>query len=467
MKRFFLLFFLFILLIGGVSYLFVGGNEKVLDHKVVEVKRCDFDLILQQRGELEASKYVKIKSKIPSNRAKIVEMVKEGEYVTKGRIIARFDIKPFMEKMDKWRYKIEEAKSSLIKAKKELEIFKNSSVEEIEKIKKSIELAKLKLNDVKFGSGKMKLDEYDKKIKETKRKLKLLKAKLDDFNELFSKGYISKRELDEVNDSYLSKKDELGSLKQKEENFKNYELKKMVKEMELKLSELKKSLENKKIKNRLLLESKKGAIKKAQSYLNYCKDEYEKAKENVLKCEIKAPINGVVIYEKIPKNGKRAKVEIGDSIWHNQSFMMIPDTDNMVAVTYVRELDLNRVKKGMKVKIVLDAYPKKEFSGVVKEIGFLAKSYKDEKNVKFFKVKIEMLQKDKILRSGMSATIFFNYESVKDAICLPVDALFYDEKGSFVKFLDGKKSYVKVGRVGVRELEILSGVGIGAKVVSK
>jgi len=164
MKKFFLLFFLFVLLIGGVSYLFIKDSEKVLDHKVVEIKRCSFDLILQQRGELEASKYVKIKSKIPSNRAKIVEMVKEGEYVTKGRIIARFDIKPFMEKMDKWRYKIEEAKSGLIKAKKELDVFKNSSAEEVEKLKKSIELATLKLNDIKFGSGKIKLDEYSKKI---------------------------------------------------------------------------------------------------------------------------------------------------------------------------------------------------------------------------------------------------------------------------------------------------------------
>lgn len=466
-KRNIVLLVPFLLLIL-ILYNYFNIQNKHIVYKTTISKIRDFDLILQQRGVLEASRFVQIKSTILSNRAKIVELVTEGKFVSKGEIIARFDIKPFMDELIKWQYKIKEVKATVVKSQKELDIHKNQTIQDKEKIKKSIEIAEINLDDIKNGSGQIALNELIQKVAQEKRKISLAQEELDDYSVLLKQGYISKRELDKIDDKFQIANESLTTANEKLINYKKYDWTKQIKEQEIKLKELKEQLINKNIQNEFLLQSKIATVKKTESILSFNKKEFKKAKNNVSDCDVRSSIDGIVLYNKIPKNGKQSKVDIGDSVWQNQAFIQIPDTNNMIVKTNIREIDLNKIKNNLEVNIVLDAYPQKLFKGKIKRIDSIAKKDDTNINIKFFETIIEVLNKDKILRSGMSVKISIVYEKVKGVMSLPIDTINYDGQKEYIQTINNseiQKQNITIGKIGEKYIEIKEGLQQNIEVI--
>ena len=127
MRRLLYLMIPLVFIIGIVIFSFLDYSEQK-SYKFEIIKKQNFMLYLRERGTLEASRFIQISSPILSNRAKIVEMLPEGSSIEKGEIIARFDIKPFMDDINEMKYKIKEAKANLVNAQKELDIQKHLSM---------------------------------------------------------------------------------------------------------------------------------------------------------------------------------------------------------------------------------------------------------------------------------------------------------------------------------------------------
>jgi len=468
MKKYIYFLLPFLIILFSTIWSFKDDNNNKTKYETV--KKTSFDLKLVQRGTLEASRFVQIKSSILSNRAKLVELIPEGTKVNSGTIIARFDIKPFMDDLSNWQHKLKEAQAALVKAQKEVKIHENKSIESIEKIKKSIEIEEINLNDINYGGGLVDLNELKQKIKQEKRKVDLSLDEIEDYNTLYSKGYISKRERDEVKNKLINNQEALITAKERLANYKKYDWPKQIKEHEIKLKDLKEELINKKIQNRFILDNKKAQLLKAEGTLLFYKNKIKEAKRNIEYCDIRAPIDGIILYNMLPKNGKRAKVDIGDSIWQNQAFMQIPDTKNMIVKTKIREVDLNKIYNGLVVKVVLDAYPSKIFSGNIIYIDSIAKNDANNINIKFFDTVIKIKTNDEILRSGMSAKIDIVYGTVKESISVTNDAINYDGKSEYVEIYNNNKKekrHIKIGKIGQEYSEVLSGLKVGELVVVK
>ena len=467
MKKGILLVIPFIIVFIIAVWFFESKSETVA-LKYTEVKNNSFDLKLVQRGTLEASRFVQIKSSLLSNRAKLVELIPEGSTVGAGDIIARFDIKPFMDELNKWQQKEKEAQATLVKAEKEVEIHKNKSIESVEKLKKSIEIEKINLEDVMFGEGLVSLNEFKREILQEKRRVKLSIEELSDYDVLYKQGYISKRERDEIENKLKNNQEALITAEEKIQNYKKYNWPKQIKEHEIKLKDLEEELINRRIQNKFMLDDKKAQLLNSKSILQYSQNEIKKAKNNVSSCDVRAPIDGIILYTIIPKNGKKQKIDIGDGVWQNQAFMQIPDTRNMIVKTKIREVDLNKINKNLKVVITLDAYPSKLFEGEFNYIDSIAKRDENIIGIKFFDSIIKIKNSNKILRSGMSANIEIVYDRVLNKLSIPNDAINYDGKSEFVEVYNNKskeKRHIKIGKIGQKYSEILSGLSEGELII--
>jgi len=320
------------------------------------------------------------------------------------------------------RYKIKEANANLINAQKELEIQKSQNIETIKNIKASIEIAKIKLNDIIKGSGRIKETELKQVIKQEERQIIMARNELEDFQVLYQKGYISKREKERVADKVKDSTESLRAARDRLKNYQTYEWEKIKKEQAIHYKENQDKLISINEQNDLAIENKKAQLLKFESLLRHYTGELEKAKRNIIACDVRAPISGTLLYNTIPKVGKKAKVEIGDSIWFNQAFMQIPDADNMVVKTLVKEVDLRFLRKGERVRIILDAYPDRPLFGKVSYIDSIARN-KSTSSVKYFETVIAVDNIDKLLRSGMSATVEIIYAQVKETIAIPTEAI--------------------------------------------
>lgn len=147
--------------------------------------------------------------------------------------------------------------------------------------------------------------------------------------------------------------------------------------------------------------------------------EYEiETAESILNLlELVSPVSGLVTYH--ARRG--VKPEVGDQCWYSQVLIEMVDTTKLQAQLYVLERDAGDLKEGMEVRLELDAFPTRQFSGKIESVTPLAKSLERNSPLLYFTcdASIEITAEDlKEIRPGMKVQA----EIIRDAFdsCLVV-----------------------------------------------
>jgi len=136
------------------------------------------------------------------------------------------------------------------------------------------------------------------------------------------------------------------------------------------------------------------------------------------KARVTAPMNGVVI-----KRG----VELGDTITSGVSsfnagtvVFTVADLASLIVKVNLNEVDIAKVKVGQPVRISLDAYPQKAFTGKVR---FVAPAADLVEKIKVFKVEVALDELTDSFKTGMSANVEILGEKRDKAVSVPLEAL--------------------------------------------
>lgn len=144
---------------------------------------------------------------------------------------------------------------------------------------------------------------------------------------------------------------------------------------------------------------------------------------------VKAPKDGMVIYSK-DWDGRKRIVGTSVSTW-DPTVANLPDLTSMESVTYVNEVDIQKIKAGQKVDIGLDAQPGKKLQGLVKSVASIGEQ-KANSEAKVFEVVIDVLTRDTSLRPSMTTSNNINTSSVGNVISVPIEAIQNSGNRSFV-----------------------------------
>lgn len=136
------------------------------------------------------------------------------------------------------------------------------------------------------------------------------------------------------------------------------------------------------------------------------------------KARVTAPMDGVVI-----KRG----VELGDTITSGVSsfnagtvVFTVADLASLIVKVNLNEVDIAKVKVGQPVRITLDAYPQRAFTGKVR---FVAPAAELVEKIKVFKVEVALDELAEAFRTGMSANVEILGEKRDKAVSVPLEAL--------------------------------------------
>ncbi len=136
------------------------------------------------------------------------------------------------------------------------------------------------------------------------------------------------------------------------------------------------------------------------------------------KARVTAPMNGVVI-----KKG----VELGDTITSGVSsfsagtvVFTVADLKSLIVKVNLNEVDIAKVKVGQPVRITLDAYPQKAFTGKVR---FVAPAADLVEKIKVFKVEVGLDELTDAFKTGMSANVEILGDKRDKAVSVPLEAL--------------------------------------------
>lgn len=180
--------------------------------------------------------------------------------------------------------------------------------------------------------------------------------------------------------------------------------------------------------------------------------------------KVYAPKPGMIIYK---RDWRGRKTETGSSIspWDNV-VAQLPDLSKMISKTYVNEIDISKVRVGQPVKISIDAFPDRSYSGLVDEVANIGQTNQGS-DAKVFEVVISVNESDTIMRPSMTTKneiITATYDSV---LYVPLEAIHNNDTLTYV-FTDRGMRIVKkevmVGPSNENEIIIEKGLAEGEEV---
>ena len=174
--------------------------------------------------------------------------------------------------------------------------------------------------------------------------------------------------------------------------------------------------------------------------------------------KITSPVDGTVILR---------AVDVGQTVAASFNtptlFEVAKDLTQMQIETSVSEADIGKIKVGQKVKYTLDGYQDRNFEGEVTQVRLASTT---TNNVVTYTVIVSVDNSEGLVIPGMSANVSIITNSVKDALCIPVQALKftpdtagkkYEHQGIWIKTKTGLKRYdIELGISDDNKVQIIS-----------
>lgn len=159
--------------------------------------------------------------------------------------------------------------------------------------------------------------------------------------------------------------------------------------------------------------------------------------EQLKKTTVTSPMNGTVI----ALDSKPGERVVGTGQFQGTNVLRIANLDSMQVEVEVNENDIVNVNKGDSVIVSVDAFGERQFNGIVNEISnsAITQSEGTQEEVTNFSVKIRILNHDRLLKPGMSATADIETERVQNALVVPIQSVTLRETDSDETHLQGKK----------------------------
>jgi len=149
----------------------------------------------------------------------------------------------------------------------------------------------------------------------------------------------------------------------------------------------------------------------------------------------------------------------GQAVSKEDTAVQINDLENLVIELSIPQTEINDLKIGQDARITFDAIPAREYQGYVQEIAAAGSEAGGQIT---FTVTIRVVDADELVKMGFTAHVEIITNYVEDALLIPNQAVFYDEKGAVYVMLENEnksisETYIETGARSDAYTELASG----------
>ena len=228
------------------------------------------------------------------------------------------------------------------------------------------------------------------------------------------------------------------------------------------LEKAQRNFEQAKKNYRIKVEQAKASMKESNINLTKVQRERDELVGVLSKFVIYAPKPGMVIYYK-EWGGEKRKVGSSISAW-DLTVATLPDLSSMNSKCYVNEIDISKVKVDQKVRLTVDAFPDKKYSGVVTYVANIGEQLPNA-DAKVFEVTIKVKEYDPVLRPAMTTGNLIEIANYKSKLFLPLEAVHGGaDSTTYVFTTKNKKKVVLTGEKNDTHIVIEKGLEEGEEV---
>ena len=178
-------------------------------------------------------------------------------------------------------------------------------------------------------------------------------------------------------------------------------------------------------------------------------------------------------YMYAPENGAIASVnvELDENIGVGRTVAVLNVGTSLEIALGLPESVINRVRNEMPAQVTFSAMPGESFEGKVSEVSPSLNA-----NTATFPVRVSILNPTSNIRSGMTATVRFDFGDESESegrLYVPAKAVGKDNEGNFVFLIDEqgatpvvRKQPIEVGPLTTEGFEVLDGLNAGQKIAT-
>jgi multidrug resistance efflux pump len=383
-----------------------------------------FDVYLSEHGVFEALESAALSSQLPSNKAKVIALVPEGTLVMPGDVVAEFDQSGFREELERIENDLADARSQLDKAETETALKRQELATRSKELQVQVQLAGLDHRRLVQVEIPFKRQAAVMEVSESHHRHQQTKKELTTTSKLAERGYASGDELQaavEVNEraadtialakARLRLLDEIEFPAETSQSSMKYE----------QLQALSLAFEND-IPSELRL--KQALLNRAGLRVDKLVTKRAQTQGYLDASVVVTPVEGFVSHPELMFGKDTRKVQVGDSVWRQQPFVVIPDLASLIARIDVREVDVGAVRAGQSVEMRPHAFSDRALRGGVVAVGAM-RTDRSNPNVRRFEVRVAIHDKDARLRPGMTGKARLHTHHYADTPLVPVEAVHY------------------------------------------
>ncbi len=466
-----------------------AANQTFVYHTV---KRGDLAITVTERGNLESQKDLDILCEVDDvsgdgiNGTPIVWIVPNGASVSEGDLLVELDSAPHIERLDRQILDTEKAIAAQIQAEakhknQESQNATNKADSELE-----LKLAELELemfNDEESGTHRLEVEAIERQIEDINNEILAAQGSLElkrseklGLETLFKLGYAGKRQVEQSQLDFLQAEGQYASKMNKLKTQLASLTKKQTYEREMELLRLdgavktaKRRVEQVLVNNAALLAQTQSALDAANESLKKEKELLERYREQVDKCKIYAPQDGMVAYATSRSRYSSEEIREGATVRERQKILSLPNLSTMQVKTSIHESVLNQVEPGLKASIRVDAFPDRVYPGTVVSVAVLPdQGGWFSPDTKVYETEVTIDEEVELLKPGMTAVVEIDVDRLENVLTVPVQAIVQRKKETSC-FVEAEGSperrVVKLGRTNDKFVEVVEGLNPGDRVV--
>ena len=437
-----------------------------------EVREGPLLISVLESGSISAREQRVIKSEVEGEK-QITWLVPEGDYVKEGDLLVQLDSGNFEYQLLSQQIDVQGAEADFIEARENLEIQKLNAESTVSAAELRLQFAGEDLT--KYIEGDFPLD-----LKSAEAQLILAIAELASAEQdlggrrrLFDNNFVTVRELEAAQRLYQKAQLDRELAESNIELLKGFTYGRRLAQLESDKEEAERALERALLETASWLVQGRGNVKSRTSQLAHQQKKLRKIEDQIAKCEIYAPTDGMVVYATSGqgrKMGRDEPLREGQRVHEREELIYLPTAKAVMARVTVHESNLAKVRPGLGARITVDALPGREFTGRVATIAQLpdAMSMYLNPDLKVYDTEIYIDGDGEGLRSGMSCRARIMVERYENTVYVPVQCVVLTKAGPIVHVLKGNETEERLVEIGLdngRMIRIASNLKAGERVL--
>ncbi len=359
--------------------------------------RGPFDHIVTEQGEVESSSNIDVVCEVKSRGGAglpILWVIDEGTYVKKGDKLVELDSSALENELKTQRIAVSSAEALVISS------------------------------DATVRTAEIALQEYLEGTYLSERKLILSEIAV-------AEQELRKAELNLDSARRLAAKGMLKGLQIEAEEFAVVNARNVLESASARLNVLDRlTKEKNKVQFESDIEAAKARLKSDQSVLLEEQDKLAEIEDQMTKCVIFSPAEGVVVHnnEFSSRGGAEFVVEQGATVRERQCIIKLPDPSKMQVKAKVNESRITLIAQGMPAKVRVGAVENDMLARVKRVNKYAEPGSWFSSSVKEYATYIEIINPPESIRTGMTAEVRIFVEQIPDALQIPVHGI-YEYRG--------------------------------------